>query len=115
MRIRYDGHAAILEREEGESRVRNESDLFFRLRNVLRAQGYDVIKKEMSEDGHMISEGVFYVRTRNMESRNSFALFDAQYATRDAAFDYNEKVGVTLRIEGRSPERRGGPKDWRPR
>ncbi len=115
MRIRYDGYAVFLEREEGEPRVRNESDLFVRLRNVLRAQGYDVVKKEMSKDGHMISEGVFYVRTKNMESRNSFAFYDVHYAVRDIALDYNVKGKVTLRIEGRSPERRGGPKDWRPR
>lgn len=115
MKIRYNGQNVILEAEDGETRVRNESDLFFRLRNVLRAQGYDVIKKEAAKDGHMVAEGVFYVRTRSMESRNSFAFYDARYAERDVALDYNLDGIVKLRILGRSPERRGGPKDWRPR
>jgi hypothetical protein len=133
VRLIRHGNNLTLERESGEARVVNESDLFYRLRNVLRQVGEDVIKKEMSKDGHMVSDRIFYVRSRRRGRPGSYAIWDRHYATRDAAQEFNYKGSVTLSIDDLSdpdatgPRRRNylddlekgklqvGPKAWRPR
>jgi len=97
MRLTKKGGTVTLTREKDEPRVKNESDLFYRLRNVLKAKGEDVIKKEMSKDGHMISDDVFYVRTRKVNVKGAYGIYDPYYATRDAAAEYN-KGAVTFNV-----------------
>lgn len=97
MRLTKKGGWVTLTRESGERRAKNESDLFYRLRNVLKKEGEDVIKKEMSKDGHMVSDHVFYVRTRKIDGPGAYAIYDNYYATRDAAEEFNNG-SVTLRM-----------------
>jgi hypothetical protein len=97
MRLIRHGYYLTLEREPGEARISNESNLFYKLRNVLRRVGEDVIKKEMAKDGHMVSEHVFYVRSRAIGRPGSYAIYDEHYAVRDAAKEFNEG-SVTLSI-----------------
>lgn len=51
--------------------------------------GEDVIKKEMSKDGHMVSDHVYYVRSRKVGRPGAYAIYDANYAVRNAAEDFN--------------------------
>lgn len=90
MKVAKHGNRVTLKRERDEPRVKNESDLWFRLRNTLVERGEDIIKKEMSKDGHMISDNVFYVRTRKLGRPGSYGIYDPYYATRDAAKAFNQ-------------------------
>lgn len=87
-----------LRRQPGEPAVKNESGLFHRLRNTLQELGEDVIKKEMGKDGHLVSDKVYYVRSRKTTSPGAYALLDDQYALRNSASEYNRNGNVTLSI-----------------
>jgi hypothetical protein len=124
MRLEQTRGRIKLMREYLDRPARNESDLFYRLRNVLIRTGYDVIKKEMAKDGHMVADGVYYVRSRRINRHDSFAIFDGDYAIRSAAQDYNRDDEVELAIvslkEGmQAPTLQlvyvpRGVKEWRP-
>lgn len=97
MEIKKSGNRVTVTRQKGDPRARNESDFWYKLRNLLKKSGEDVIKKEMSKDGHMVSDHVFYVRTRNIGRDGAWGIYDSQYALRDAAEAYNEgSVDLTL-------------------
>ena len=102
-------------REEGDRRMKSESDLFYRLRNVLRRRGEDVIKKEMSKDGHMVSDGIYYVRSRNVRRPDAYAIYDSNYAVRDSAEEFNREGEVTLDMTGVYHVPTIHPKDWTPK
>lgn len=87
-----------LTREPGDRRFKNDSDLFYKLRNLLRAEGEDVIKKEMSKDGHMVSDHVFYVRSRNPGRPGTYGIYDPRYQLRSVAEDFNKEGSVTLTV-----------------
>lgn len=84
MLITYEGSTVVITREKGERCTRSESDLFYRLRNVLRNQGKDVIKKSPGKDGHLTS-APYYIRERKWK----WCIFDQYYALRDASKDFN--------------------------
>jgi hypothetical protein len=123
MRLEQTKGRVWLMREYAERFVRNESDLFYRLRNVLIRLGYDVIKKEMVKDGHMVSSGVYYVRSRKVYP-GAFAIWNSDYAIRNAGMEYNRDGEVELTIisleEGeQAPDLQltyipRGVKEWRP-
>lgn len=107
MRVSREGNKIILTRVEGEKRVSDESNLYYRLRNYLRNKGEDVIKKEMSKDGHLVSDGVYYVRSRRPGRPGSYYIYDPRYALRDAAQEFNEgkvELQITPAEQGASGE-----------
>jgi len=84
-----------LEREPGAPRMNNESALFYTLRNELRRQGHDVIKKCPAKDGCMFGDQhTYWVRTRRYvcppdKNAGGFGVYDGRYALRLAHLDYN--------------------------
>jgi hypothetical protein len=54
----------------------------------------DVIKKLMSADGHMVSDGVYYVRER----KPGLMFWDGSYAIRDLAKEFNAGRPVRLDV-----------------
>ncbi len=97
MKVEPKKGSVTITKGKGDPRVKNESDLWYKIRNVLRKQGEDVIKKEMSKDGHMVSDGIFYVRSRK-PGKGSFMIYDDRYQVRDSAEDYNREGTVTLSL-----------------
>ncbi len=87
-------------RDRGESRVRNESELLHRLKRILAARGYDLIKKLMWKDGHLVSDTQHYLRARNKVTRGGMVcIHDADYAIRNSAQYYNQWRRVTFQVE----------------
>lgn len=107
--------------EPGDSRVRNDSDFFYRIKKALINLGHDVIKKEMVKDGHMASEGVYYVRSRHWRRPGAFAVWDTAYSIRSIAEFYNERKETALEVHAlvdASPPwiiEEPSVKNWRPR
>ncbi len=95
--LRSKNHVKLI-REKGDRALKSDSDLFYQLRNLLRAEGEDVIKKEMAKDGHLISDGIFYVRSRKVGQPESFAIWDDLYQTRSSREDFNKEGEVELAI-----------------
>lgn len=82
--------------EPNDPRPSNESHLLHMIKKNLIAQGFDVIKKRMWKDGHMVADACQYIRSRNMKDPNAFMCWDDQYAVRDLAQDYRENGIVML-------------------
>jgi hypothetical protein len=124
MRLEQTKGRIKLMREYSEPYVRNESDLFLRLRNVLIRLGYDVIKKLMWKDGHLVDEYEHYVRSRHVNRPDAFAIYDSDYVIRSSAQEYNREGEIDLTIvsliEGmQAPTLQltyipRGVKEWRP-
>lgn len=76
--------------------VKDESDLFFRLKKTLQALGEDVIKKLMYKDGHMVSDYDYYVRSRNAKEVGSYGIYNPSSSIRDGAEVYNREGSVIL-------------------
>ena len=82
-------------KSQGDKPISGESQLLHRIKVELRRQGHDVIKKEMVKDGHMVSEGVYYLRQR----RGKWAVWNSGYAVYDASQDYNKHGYTILNVE----------------
>lgn len=98
------GGRVNVRRQDGDPAARSESDFFYKLRNQLLEEGDDVIKKEMAKDGHMVSDGIYYVRSRNTRRPGAFAIWDDQYAIRDTRKAYNRGEDLSLAYVDIGPE-----------
>lgn len=85
-------------REPSDPRPSNESHLLHMVKKTLIAMGFDVIKKRMWKDGHMVSDYCQYIRSRNVKAPDAFMVWDDQYCVRDLAVDFRRKGVVTLRL-----------------
>lgn len=94
MKVKLTKHGCTLILAPSE-RVRSESALFYALRNELRAQGHDVIKKCPGKDRHLTS-APWYIRER----RAAWCVYDGDYAIRDCAKDLNAARSLTLNVMG---------------
>lgn len=72
-----------------------ESHFLHSVKEELRSQGWDVIKKRMWRDGHMVDEHQQYIRDRE----HKFAIWWGSYQLRDAAEDFNKAGFVELTVE----------------
>lgn len=79
-----------------------ESTFLYRVLQELKKQGYDVIKKRMVKDGHMVDDTQQYIRTRNYmkisePTPGEFAIFSHVYAMVDLGEEFNKlKAGESL-------------------
>lgn len=70
MKVEIIGHQCIVTKEPGDPRFNGiinaagESRLLYHIKNILNKKGYDLIKKRMHKDGHLVSEIQQYLRTR---------------------------------------------------
>lgn len=94
-------------REPGDpvfSGVRNaagESRLLYHLKEELKRRGYDVIKKRMAKDGHLVSDMQQYVRTRKSYGPGPvFCIWNSRWAIEGAEKEFNREGRVRLAMEG---------------
>lgn len=98
MKVTIQGTECKVTREAGDPKLRNggwgtaDSRFFYLLKKVLNARGFDLVKKQMCRDGHMISEGQFYLRARKYvkNPRHNIAILDHRYCLRSVAEDFNK-------------------------
>lgn len=95
MKVEFKKHELIARKSVGDKPIRGESQLLHRIKVELLRQGHDVIKKEMVKDGHMVSEGVYYLRQR----RGKWSVWNSGYQIYDASEDYNKHGYTSLNVE----------------
>jgi len=76
-------------REEGDKKVYNDSTLMRHIARKLNEMGYNVVKKLMWRDGHMVDDNLTYIKTKRTDEQ-SFFIYDGAYNIRSAYKDYNE-------------------------
>ena len=65
-----------------------ESRLLFATKTILNQQGYELIKKRMWKDGHLVDELQQYLRTKKGVTP-AFAIWNDRWAIEGAEVDYN--------------------------
>lgn len=88
----------VVTREPGDKKFgRNREGLFLRyVARALIAQGFDVVKKQMVKDGHIVNKEQYYIRERTLKNGRQFAIFNDRFAETDAGEDYSNKGQVVL-------------------
>lgn len=97
MKITFNEYNIVIEREKGDPKFYGhlagsaESKLLYALKIELNKQGYDLIKKRMYKDGHLVDDIQQYLRTRKKGSgKGDFYIYNAAFATYDSAKAFNE-------------------------
>jgi DNA-binding LacI/PurR family transcriptional regulator len=86
LKVRIDKSRNAVVVERGASpKIYSESALMHKVKLELRSQGYDVIKKLMHKDAHMVDESQHYIRERNY----AWAIYDSEWVIRRTYEDYN--------------------------
>ena len=114
MKVVIKNDRCIVTSEYGDPKFRNgggwdterpgdvgESKLLHHVKKALIAQGYDVIKKRMSKDGHMVDEHQQYIRSRkaHKDPKKNIAIWNRHWAVQGAEVDYNGCGEVVLSVE----------------
>jgi hypothetical protein len=87
-----------------------ESRLLHHVLRALNARGYDLIKRRMWRDGHMVgTEHTQYLRSRHVSGTPSLCLYHADHAVEIAAESFNVLGRVVLRVEYGLAEEGDGP------
>ena len=93
MNIQIKKNTVVVTRTNDKEKFYNESTFLYHIKNQLIKDGYDVIKKRMWKDGHMMGDDTTqYIRDRKWK----FAIYDGDGAIRFLHKDYNELGQVTL-------------------
>ena len=78
-----------------------KAGIFLDIENLSRNGGwgmrFDVIKKRMCGDGHLVAETETYVRSRRW-GPEAFAVWHSAYAVRATCEDYNREGRVLLDV-----------------
>jgi len=76
-----------------------ESWFLHRVKQELIKQGFDVIKKRMWKDGHMVSDDQQYIRSRSgLKTPEEFAIYNENYAIYDAGEEFNRSGEMYLSV-----------------
>jgi len=82
---------------DGGKKLYSESVFLYHLKQALQRDGYDVIKKLMPKDGHLVADTQHYIVSHNRN--HGFAIWDSAYAIRFTYEPYNQDGEVTLAVE----------------
>ena len=85
----------------GVQNAAGESNFLYWLKNILNADyGYDLIKKRMWKDGHMVDDMQEYLRTRSPRSEGpKVAIYNHRWAIEGLEQPWNGLGEVTLAVE----------------
>jgi hypothetical protein len=87
-----------------------ESRLLHHVLRILNARGYDLIKRRMWRDGHMVgTEHTRYLRSRNVRGMPSLCIYHADHAVEVAAKSFNKLGRLALAVEYGLAEEGDGP------
>jgi uncharacterized protein (UPF0297 family) len=96
MNIEIKNNTVTVKRINDKEKFYSESQLLYEIKNELNNKGYNVIKKLMWKDGHLMGDNyTHYIRERNWK----FAIFDGDWQIRLLHEDYNKNGYITLVIE----------------
>ena len=107
MKVTIEGNVCTVIREAGDPRphgmaqARGESTLLHHVKRVLNAQGFDLIKKRMWRDGHLVDDCQQYLRTRKPTGNphKDVYMFNSYWAIRGAEEDFNRDGKTELTVD----------------
>ena len=76
-----------------------ESTFLYHVMQDLKDKGYDLIKKRMWKDGHLVDDSQQYIRSRS-KGKNAFCIWNGKNAIYDAGKFFNGLgVGEVLELD----------------
>ena len=98
MRIEFHSSYILVFREKGDKpfygikNAAGESNLLYAIKKKLNSQGFDLIKKRMWKDGHMVDDIQQYLRTRKPSGfpETDIYIFNGFWAIEGAEKMYNQ-------------------------
>jgi len=97
MLFQFKGNKLIVTREATDKKyygvvnAAGESNLLHVIKNELNKQGYDLIKKRMWKDGHLVDDHQQYLRTRKKGvGKADIYIYNPIWAIRGAEVDFND-------------------------
>ena len=107
MKVVINGHQCIITKEPGDPRfsgrinAAGESRLLYHIKNILNKRGYDLIKKRMQKDGHLMSEMQQYLRTRKKTGtpEKDIYIYNSNWNIEGADDTLNRDGQVILSVE----------------
>jgi len=79
----------IVSREKGDPYFYSDSVMMHHMKKELISQGYDLIKKRMWKDGHLVDDTQQYLRSRKVNKGPLIMIWWPHYAVRNAFPDFN--------------------------
>jgi len=81
--------------------ARGESTLLHHIKKILNARGYDLIKKRMWKDGHMVGDMQQYLRTRKRtgDPKKDIYIWNNMWNIQGADYYFNLDGKVELIVE----------------
>jgi hypothetical protein len=105
MKLEFKESLLIVTREEGDKKyygtinAAGESNLLHAIKTELNKQGYNLIKKRMWRDGHLVDDMQQYLRTRKKGAgKADICIWNSRWAIRGAN-DYFNDGQVELRVD----------------
>lgn len=103
MKLTWASNSLTIQREPGDPKfygnlaAAGESALLYFLKKHLNRQGYDLIKKRMDKDGHMVSQYQQYLRSRARRGR-AIMIYSPIFAIKGISEPWNDGTPVTLQV-----------------
>jgi len=106
MKVVIKGTQCTVTREPKDPRFKNTtwgsgaSTLLYHVKQELIKQGYDLIKKRMWKDGHLVDDTCLYLRTRKPTGNpnKDIYVWDGNYMIRNIADKFNQEGEVTYNV-----------------
>ncbi len=102
MKIEWNKDTVTVRQEDGDKAIYKDSTWWYKLVQVLREEGHDVIRKDPSKDTkfrHMTSMD-YYIRSRKkVKGKDSFWLYYHRYDIEDPVREYRFQGEVTLHLD----------------
>lgn len=106
MKLEFNGNCLTVVREDtdpkyyGNYNAAGESKLLHAIKKELNKQGYDLIKKRMWKDGHLVDDCQQYLRTRKKGAgKADIYIYNSSFQIRGANERYNEDDKVVLSVD----------------
>ena len=100
MKIVWTDNYLTIQREQDDPKFGTESHLLYFLKSKLTEQGYDLIKKRMWKDDHLVDYRQQYLRTRSPKSSGPHVyIWNGHWAIEGAEREWNAGNEVTLCVE----------------
>ena len=100
MKVTLTSRGCKIIKETGDKKFYSEGTFLHHIKTELQKQGYDVIKKNMSKDGHMVSDSENYIRSRKLTDDKGFMIYCGDYQIRKNFEDFNNRGEVTFSVDG---------------
>jgi thymidylate kinase len=106
MQVTISGNQCTVVKEKGDPKcsgvvnAAGESRLLYHVKNILNAQGYDLIKKRMAKDGHLMDDMQQYLRTRKKtgDPKKDIFIYNSNWSVERADEPFNREGKVILTV-----------------